>query len=128
MSDMTRAQAIELGELIDVSDCGRMVGFEWPLAITRQAFELCVVWTKADNRRKGRPPQTQDQRLRDVVVMAAMHIRDLKRAEITTRIEYQVAHCPRDSRRGDLITHLVVVVEAGDDGAKALTIKLLHET
>jgi hypothetical protein len=57
----TRAQAIDDGYLIDVSETAREAGFRLPVAITRSTWADCIEWTDADSKRQtyqdeaGRP-------------------------------------------------------------------------
>ena len=49
----TRAQLIEDGDLIDVSETAREAGFTVPVAITRAAWADCVEWTAETDKRKA---------------------------------------------------------------------------
>ena len=49
----TRAQAIEDGQLIDVSTVAREAGIVWPVALTSAAWDDCVAWTDETEARKG---------------------------------------------------------------------------
>ncbi len=49
----TRAQAIEDGQLIDVSTTAREAGIVWPVALTSAAWADCVAWTDETEKRKG---------------------------------------------------------------------------
>lgn len=44
ISRYTRAEAIEDGELIDVTETAREAGFTVPVARTRAAWVDCVAW------------------------------------------------------------------------------------
>ena len=44
----TRAQALEDGVLIDVSDTAREAGFKCPVALTSAAYADCVEWTEVN--------------------------------------------------------------------------------
>ena len=48
----TRAQAIEDGVLVDVTETAREAGFRCPVAITHAAWEDSVAWSKNDNHRR----------------------------------------------------------------------------
>lgn len=50
ISVYTRAQAIADGVLIDVSEMSREAGFRFPVAMTRAAWEDCVMWSDEDSR------------------------------------------------------------------------------
>ncbi len=69
----TRAQAIEDGILIDITETARESGFRWPVAITQAAWLDSVAWTDEDSSRQTY--QDQSGRLWDVVWMAFQAIR-----------------------------------------------------
>lgn len=48
----TRAQAIEDGYLVDVTETAREAGFVWPVAMTRAVWEDCVEWCEEDSKRQ----------------------------------------------------------------------------
>ncbi len=70
----TRAQLIEDGDLIDVSETAREAGFTVPVAITRAAWADCVEWTAETDKRKA-TIQDEAGRLWDVVYMARLAAR-----------------------------------------------------
>lgn len=70
----TRAQLIEDGDLIDVSETAREAGFTVPVAITRAAWADCVEWTAETDKRKA-TIQDEVGRLWDVVYMARLAVR-----------------------------------------------------
>ena len=71
----TRAQAIEDGQLIDVSTTAREAGIVWPVALTSAAWADCVEWTDATEARKGYTGQSESGRLWDVVWMLSLAVR-----------------------------------------------------
>ena len=71
----TRAQAIEDGQLIDVSTTAREAGIVWPVAMTSAAWADCVEWTDATESRKGYTGQSESGRLWDVVWMLSLAVR-----------------------------------------------------
>lgn len=50
ISTYTRAQAIEDGVLVDVSEIAKEAGFKFPVAVTRAAWADCVEWSDEDNK------------------------------------------------------------------------------
>ncbi|CEJ49090.1 hypothetical protein XAB3213_4920001 [Xanthomonas citri pv. bilvae] len=68
----TRADMLEDGELIDVTEVGREAGFTVPVALTRSVWADCVEWSAADNARKH-ACQDEAGRLWDVVYMARVY-------------------------------------------------------
>jgi hypothetical protein len=75
ISVYTRAQAIEDGQLIDVSTVAREAGIVWPVAMTSAAWADCVEWTDATENRKGHTGQSESGRLWDVVWMLSLAVR-----------------------------------------------------
>lgn len=63
--EYSRAQALEDGELVDVSEVAREAGWRWPVALTRAAWAGCVEVPP------GVVGQDEAGRLWDVVYMAA---------------------------------------------------------
>ncbi|MCS5712781.1 hypothetical protein HT99x_015180 [Candidatus Berkiella aquae] len=63
----SRAQAIEDGELVDVSDMAKRSGFKIPVAVTRAVWVQYIEWADKDNDRQT--IQDQSSRLRDVLWM-----------------------------------------------------------
>ena len=71
----TRAQAIEDGQLIDVSTTAREAGIVWPVALTSAAWADTVEWTDQTEARKGYAGQSESGRLWDVVWMLSIAVR-----------------------------------------------------
>jgi Family of unknown function (DUF6573) len=120
----TRAQAIEDGVLVDVSQTAREAGFRWPVAMTRATWDDCVAWTEEDSLRQVH--QDESGRLWDVLWMAMNAIRRLSHK--ASQIEYQLYRVPRDgaSTEARLIT-LKLVAGPGDAGESVVTIMLPQE-
>jgi hypothetical protein len=123
----SRAQAVEDGELVDVTewasaDKGFRGGFRIPVAMTRAAWARCVEWTDADNVRTG---VCNDERGRahDVLWMASLAAR-----RGGTRVAFSVLRVPREGR-GHKATRadLVAVCGPDDDGSPCVTIMLPDE-
>ena len=115
----TRAQAIEDGELVDVTPWARETGFRWPVAVTRAVWASCIAV----------PPRVigQDERGRahDVLWMAFCAIR---RGPDGRERLYRL-HFRNDNRpvsRRHLVT-LKLVSGPGDDAEPVLTIMLPQE-
>lgn len=119
----SRAQALEDGVLIDVSDTAQEAGFKVPVAMTAAAWHQTVEWTDADSRRQT--PQDEAGRLWDVVWMAYLAAR---RASGSCRVQFQLLVVPRGgvARRPRLMA-LVMQIGAGDDGEPVITLMLPHE-
>lgn len=120
----TRAQAVEDGVLVDVSETAREAGFRWPVALTRAAWADCVAWTEDDSHRQV--CQDESGRLWDVLWMAFNAIRGTATDE--PQILYEFYRVPRDgksirARR----TKLKLVAGPGDAGEPVMTIMLPEE-
>lgn len=68
----SRAQAIEDGILVDVSNQALEAGFKVPVAMTRAAYADCVEWNDETKKRKPRTCQDENGRLWDVLYMASL--------------------------------------------------------
>lgn len=121
----TRAQAIEDGVLVDVSETARQAGFVWPVAMTAAAWEDCVAWSEEDSRRQAYQDETG--RLWDVVWMASRAVKAAARAGEQASL-FQLFRVPRGGRgvRPRLAT-LKVMVGPGDGSEPVITILLPHE-
>lgn len=117
----TRAQAIEDGVLIDVSDRVRGAGFRIPVALTPAVWEDCVAWGEADNRRQAY--QDESGRLWDVLWMCSQAVR-----RGGQEIRFQLYRVQRGGRgtRPRLVT-LKATCGPGDQGEPAITIMLPDE-
>jgi len=119
----TRAQAIQDGVLVDVSETAREAGFRWPVAMTSAAWADCVAWSAEDSHRQVY--QDESGRLCDVLWMAFNAIR---RAPGGTQMEYQFHRVPRDVRSVEAqLTRLKLVAGPGDAGEPVITIMLPGE-
>ena len=113
----TRAQAIEDGELIDVSAVAREAGIRFPVALTRAAWGKCVEV----------PPgvQCQDEqgRLWDVLHMFRLAAHRADDSLIIFRL-----HVRNDNReRTPPLVTLKAICGPGDDPAPVITIMLPDE-
>lgn len=118
----TRAQAIEDGVLVDVTETAAEAGFKWPVAMSRAAWEDCVAWGEADNKRQTY--QDESGRLWDVLWMAS---RAAKRGG-SEPIRFQLYRVPHGGRgvRPRLVT-LKMVAGPGDLGGPVITIMQPNE-
>jgi len=119
----TRAQALEDGVLIDVTEVATEAGFRWPVAITLAAWQACVEWSDDDSRRQTY--QDESGRLWDVLWMAFVAIRS---ANGGTEINFQLYRVPKGGRRTKArLTTLKLVSGPGDAGEPVITIMLPQE-
>lgn len=117
----TRAQAIEDGILVDITETAKEAGFSCPVAITAAAWSDCVEWTDADSKRQTY--QDESGRLWDVIWMASLAAR---RGGMETL--FQLYRVPRGGRgvRPRLAT-LKMLAGPGDDGELVITILMPGE-
>jgi hypothetical protein len=125
----TRAQAIEDGVLIDVSDTAREAGFKCPVALTNAAYTDCVEWLSWPNyaTSRGGPPegespndyQDEKGRLWDVLNMCRFY------AQRTTQpmMYFPVCRVPRGGGKAR-DTRLKSMIGPGDNGEMVITIML----
>ena len=119
----TRAQAIEDGVLIDVSEIAREAKFSIPVAITAAVYSRCVQWTQADIEAKG---DSEDGRLWDVVFMANHAIRTCSSTDNT--LNFIVAAVPSAGDSWEpKEAELKMTVSGGDHGEPVITIMLPNE-
>lgn len=116
----TRKQAIEDGVLIDVSETAREAGFKFPVAMTSEAFGLCVVVPE------GVSCQDEKGRLWDVLFM--LH-RAIKTGSGGEQVDYSLLV---NNHGGDLdeqrdTVRLKALCGPGDDAAPVITIMMPWE-
>ena len=118
ISSYSRAQAIEDGMLVDVSETAREAGFKVPVAMTAAAWADCVEWTAADNERKGHC-QDEAGRLWDVVYMARL----AAQRQACSDLLYSLYRVPREGKamRARLV-QLRMTIGPGDTAAPVITI------
>lgn len=124
ISSYSRAQAIEDGYLIDVSETAREAGFTVPVAMTRAAWADCVEWTAETGKRKA-TCQDEAGRLWDVLYMARLAAR--ARGDQARRL-FELYRVPVQGRgitprRAVLAMH----IGPGDQREPVITIGLPHE-
>ena len=128
ISVYTRAQAIEDGVLIDVSDTdadiAREAGFKIPVAMTRAAWDDCVAWDDNDSRRQTY--QDLSGRLWDVLYMGSLAGRAQPDAASILYSLYRVPHGGRGIKARRV--SLRMVVGPGDSGEAVITIMMPHES
>ena len=121
----TRAQALEDGYLVDVSETAREAGFQVPVALTRAAWEDCVAWDDKDTERKHWP-QDETGRLWDVLSMTRFYLRvATRRNPDCDRAQVILARVPREGSDCNA-RHVTVTVVIGPshEGTPVVTIGL----
>ena len=122
ISSYTRAQAIEDGVLVDVSETAKEAGFVYPVAMTAAAWADCVAWADEDTRRQVQ--QDEFGRLWDVLWMAKM----AARSGGGTEILYTLYRVPRGGKgHKPRLTHLKMICGPGDTLEPVITIMLPDE-
>lgn len=120
----SRAQAIQDGELVNVTEMAREAGFKIPVAITRAAWADCVEWTAETDRRKA-VHQDESGRLWDVVYMASRCATANRGAEIA---RFELYRVPVEGRGiKPRLTALHLHIGPGDEGEPVITISLPGE-
>jgi hypothetical protein len=114
----TRAQAIDDGVLVDVTETANETGLKYPTALTVAAWQKCVVAPD------GVEGQDEQGRLWDIVCLLRHAISTGVRAE-TRRLEFTVS-VRTDKHRSENVT-LTAVCGPGDDAEPVITVMLPHE-
>ena len=118
LSVYTRAQAIEDGILVDVSETAAEAGFQIPVAVSR------TVWDRLIALPEGYLGfQDEAGRLWDVLWMArhfALRASNSGRVRMCVLVR-DIRKDLRDSNRAPRRHFPIVVIGAGDDGAPAIT-------
>ncbi|MFG6197840.1 DUF6573 family protein [Nonomuraea sp. JJY05] len=92
----SRADRIASGDLVEIpAELSREAGLRFPTALTRAAWEDCVAWSDADNRRKG-TVQDETGRLWDVLWMTCAALRSMPPGN--RRATVRLHRTPRDRR------------------------------
>jgi len=113
----TRAQALEDGVLVDVSELAREAGFVWPVALTAAVWALVE-----DIPRRYRAWQTVEGRLSDALWMAYCGIRSAEHSSTELRYTLLMDHGLRR------YLTLKLVTGPGDHGEPVVTIMLPDES
>lgn len=117
----TRAQAIEDGALIDISETAREAGFRFPVAMTAALHADAVAWDE-----RNASYQDEEGRLWDVLTMAMHYMRG---ARGTDRVTATVLRIP-NTRKATVPRKLAYTVHIGpgDTAAPVLTLMLTTES
>jgi len=119
----TRANAIEDGELVDVSAIASEAGLRLPVAVTRSVWERYASWTNADSDKQVY--QDESGRLWDIVWMLRVALNGFKDKSV---MQYKLHVVPRDgSSRKPKLTTLNAMIHCGDEGEPVMTVMLPTE-
>lgn len=110
----TRAQAIDDGMLIDVSETAREAGISFPTVVTLNLWETYIMPSKAD----AKLGQDMAGRLWDTVFMAVMA---MKQARGKSRVQFKVSYMVKGKQTQPT---LIAACGPGDTAAPVITIML----
>jgi hypothetical protein len=114
----TRAQAIDDGVLVDVTDAAREAGFRYPVALTRS------VWDAYVSVPEGVEGQDERGRLWDVLVMLRFAVAT---APDASQVRYRL-HVRNDNREGEPpLVELKAMCGPDDDAKPCITVMLPSE-
>ena len=119
ISTYTRAQALDDGELVGVTETAKEAGFSIPVALTRN------VWNRLVSLPEGyKGWQDEKGRLWDVVWMAAHGARTNPSESMFTFEVYvrDIRQDLRDSHRNPRAHTLWCTLDGGDDGEPVITV------
>lgn len=116
----TRAQAIEDGLLVDVSETAREAGFRWPVALTRAVWDMVEQIPESK-----RGLQDEAGRLWDVLWMASLAARNAQPGQ--ERVLYQLLMDRQGTRKRLLQLAIQIGGAAPDDPQPCITIMLPEE-
>jgi hypothetical protein len=121
----TRAQAIDDGVLVDVSEAAQKAGFRFPVAVTEAVWGDCVEWSQEDSKRQTY--QDQAGRLWDVLWMGMCAARSAA-SRNKSQIPFSLYRVPRGGRGiSPRLTHLKMAIGPGDNGEPVITIMMPNE-
>ncbi len=121
----TRAQALDDGILVDVTEMAREAGFRFPVAMSINAWSDCVEWCEEDSKRQVY--QDQSGRLWDVLWMASCAARQ-SATRNRSMAEFSLYRVPRGGRgMRPRLTRLKLAIGPGDGGEPVITILLPGE-
>lgn len=124
----SRADAIEDGNLVDVSECakhaaGNMMGFKVPVAMTSAAWEALVAWHDGTNPLGA--ILEEEKRLDDVLLVAL----EAAARERNERYINFIVDVIEQSETGSIVVpkHVVMTIGPGDTPKPVITIMLPEE-
>lgn len=113
----SRAEALQDGNLVDVSAVAKQAGFKIPVAVTRAVWVDCCEWTELDDQSLG---QSTQGRLWDVLCMAYLSAKSTR--DGSNRIRFQVLRVPRVGSVAPKLVSLLGVCGPGDTAEPVVTI------
>ena len=124
LSVYTRAQAIEDGFLVDVSDTAREAGFRIPVAVSRTVWDRLIALPEG-----YRGFQDERGRLWDVLWMARYYALSASGSDRVKKsvLVHDIRKDLRDSNRPPRRHFAIVAIGADDDGGPAITIMFAED-
>ena len=120
----SRAQAIEDGILVDVTDMAKAIGIKWHVAVTSSVWFDFIEWTEDDRKKQG----LDDTECRLWHIVFTLHLAIKKADKHADIIFYELDILPRDGFSYRVKrTKLKAVVSAGDYFEPVITIMLPNE-
>ena len=120
----SRAQAIEDGVLVDVTDMAKAIGIKWHVAVTSSVWSDFIEWTDDDRKRQG----LDDTEGRLWHIVFTLHLAIKKTDKHEDVIFFELDILPRDGVSYRVKrTKLKAVVSAGDYFEPVITIMLPNE-
>lgn len=120
----SRKRAIVTGELIDVSGLAKTAGIPLPIAISKEVMADCIQWSAVDTART-KTVESSAKRFWNLFVALRYAIHDNKRND--AEFEFNLIRTSRNDLAGESLARLRVVIEKGEDGRPALTLRLSWE-
>lgn len=119
----SRAQALEDGILVDVTEIAKVAGFKIPVAVSHVVWDMCIDWTIEDSCKQTY--QDQKGRLWDILWMLYLAC---KRNSDEMYLNYHLSVIPRDGRsKYPAHIELKAIINGGDNGEPVITIMLPSE-
>jgi hypothetical protein len=119
----SRAQALEDGVLVDVTQMAKEAGFKIPVAVTRAVWDSYIVWSNEDSYKQTF--QDHEGRLWDILWM--LHLASKRNSE-EAFLNYRLFVIPRDGRsKKPRQIELKAVIGGGDNGQAVITVMLPDE-
>ena len=119
----TRAQAIDDGELVDVSETAREAGIRLQVVVTRSVWDRYISWDDSDTERQSY--QDESGRLWDIAWILRIAINSCRDE---SAVLYRLHVIPRDGRsRKPALIQLKAVIHGGDQGEPVITVMLPTE-
>jgi len=122
----TRANAIEDGVLVDISNAAKEAGFRVPVAVTCAVWNQYIEWAEDDSDRQT--IQHQSGRLWDILWMLSLACRrcPADRSELLFRLRV-IPRDARSKRRTPKLITLKSVCGGGDSGEPVITVMMPDE-